>query len=139
MTIAATVFLLLGAALTLLAGIGILRFPDVFTRANAATKAAGLGVACLLLGAGLWIGTWEAGIKLGLAAVLQFITAPISGHVMGRAAYRSGAPLAPITHLDDLALQHEQQAAAHAGTDEAERARSGDQLTQTDGEPHGPT
>ena len=110
MTIAASAFLLLGAALTLLAGIGILRFPDVFTRANAATKAAGLGVACLLLGAGLWIGTWEAGLKLGLAAILQFITAPISGHVMGRAAYRSGAPLAPITHIDDLALQVEHQA-----------------------------
>jgi multicomponent Na+:H+ antiporter subunit G len=139
MTIAAAVFLLLGAALALLAGIGILRFPDVFTRANAATKAAGLGVACLLLGAGLWIGTWEAGIKLGLAAVLQFITAPISGHVMGRAAYRSGAPLAPITHLDDLALQHEHRAAYHAGTDESPPAGNGDQLTQTDGEPAGPT
>jgi multicomponent Na+:H+ antiporter subunit G len=139
MTIAAAVFLLLGAVLTLLAGIGILRFPDVFTRANAATKAAGLGVACLLLGAGLWIGTWEAGIKLGLAAVLQFITAPISGHVMGRAAYRSGAPLAPITHLDDLALQHEHRAAYHAGTDEAPGDGGGDELPQPDGEPHRPT
>lgn len=119
MTIAASVFLLTGATLTLLAGIGILRFPDVFTRANAATKAAGLGIACLLLGAGLWIGTWEAGIKLGLAAVLQFVTAPISGHVMGRAAYRSGAPLAPITHLDDLALQHEHQAAYRRDADDA--------------------
>lgn len=109
MTIAASAFLLLGATLTLLAGVGILRFPDVFTRANAATKAAGLGIAFLLLGAGLWIGTWEAGIKLGLAAALQFVTAPISGHVMGRAAYRSGAPLAAITHLDDLALEHEHQ------------------------------
>lgn len=118
MTIAASGFLLLGAALTLLAGIGILRFPDVFTRANAATKAAGLGVACLLLGAGLWIGTWEAGIKLGLAAILQFITAPVSGHVMGRAAYRSGAPLAPITHLDDLALQHEHQTEYRRGADD---------------------
>lgn len=115
MTIAASFFLLLGATLTLLAGVGILRFPDVFTRANAATKAAGLGIAFLLLGAGLWIGTWEAGIKLGLAAILQFLTAPISGHVMGRAAYRSGAPLAPITHIDDLALQHEHQAAYRRG------------------------
>ncbi len=103
MTVIASVFIVLGCALTLLAGVGILRFPDVFTRANAATKAAGLGVACVLLGAGLWIGTWEAGIKLGIAAVLQFLTAPISGHLIGRAAYRSGAPLAASTHIDDLA------------------------------------
>ena len=135
MTIAASVFLLLGSVLTLLAGIGILRFPDVFTRANAATKAAGLGIACLLLGAGLWIGTWEAGIKLGLAAVLQFITAPVSGHVMGRAAYRSGAPLAPITHIDDLASQHEPQATYRGGADEAPSAGRADDRTATDREP----
>ncbi len=135
MTIAASVFLLLGAVLTLLAGIGILRFPDVFTRANAATKAAGLGIACLLLGAGLWIGTWEAGIKLGLAAVLQFITAPVSGHVMGRAAYRSGAPLAPITHIDDLASQHGSQATYLGGADDVPPAGRADDRTATDGEP----
>lgn len=135
MTIAASVFLLLGATLTLLAGIGILRFPDVFTRANAATKAAGLGVACLLLGAGLWIGTWEAGIKLGLAAVLQFVTAPISGHVMGRAAYRSGAPLAPITHIDDLALQHEHQAAYRRAADNSPPAEPDQGPPSGDGEP----
>lgn len=124
MTVAASFFLLLGATLTLLAGVGILRFPDVFTRANAATKAAGLGIAFLLLGAGLWIGTWEAGIKLGLAAILQFLTAPISGHVMGRAAYRSGAPLAPITHIDDLAVQHEREVAHHR--DQLDRPATGE-------------
>ncbi len=102
MTVAGEVLMVLGSVLILLAGAGVVRFPDVFTRANAATKAAGLGVACVLLGAGLAIGTWEAGIKLGLAAVLQFVTAPIAGHVMGRAAYRSGAPLSPLTHIDDL-------------------------------------
>jgi multicomponent Na+:H+ antiporter subunit G len=138
MTIAGSFFLLVGAALTLLGGVGILRFPDVFTRANAATKAAGLGVACLLLGAGLWIGTWEAGIKLGLAAALQFITAPISGHVMGRAAYRSGAPLAPITHLDDLALQHEHQAAHRAAAEDVPSDGRGDRPGPTDGEPPRP-
>lgn len=103
MTIVAAVLLLLGCVLILLAGVGILRFPDVFTRANAATKAAGLGVACVLFGAAFWIGTWEAGIKLGIAAVVQFATAPVSGHLMGRAAYRSGAPLSSSTHIDDLA------------------------------------
>ncbi len=102
MTFAGQFLMVLGSVLILLAGAGVVRFPDVFTRANAATKAAGLGVACVLLGAGLAIGTWEAGIKLGLAAVLQFLTAPIAGHVMGRAAYRSGAPLSPLTHIDDL-------------------------------------
>ncbi len=92
----------LGVTLILLAGIGIVRFPDVLIRANAATKAAGLGVALVLAGVAIVIGTPEAYVKLGAATVLQFLTAPIAGHVMGRSAYRSGAPLWEGTHTDEL-------------------------------------
>jgi multicomponent Na+:H+ antiporter subunit G len=66
-----------GVALIVLAGVGILRFPDVLTRANAATKAAGLGVATVLIGVAFQIGTPEAFVKLSLAAILQFATAPV--------------------------------------------------------------
>lgn len=102
MTIAGGILLGVGVALTLLAAVGILRFPDVLTRASAATKAAGLGVAMVLGGVALLFGTTEAVVKLTIAVVLQFITAPVSGHVIGRAAYRSGAPLWEGTWVDDL-------------------------------------
>jgi multicomponent Na+:H+ antiporter subunit G len=91
-----------GVALTLLAAVGILRFPDVLTRASASTKAAGLGVAMVLGGAAFLFGTTEAAVKLTIAVILQFLTAPVSGHVIGRAAYRSGAPLWEGTRIDDL-------------------------------------
>jgi multicomponent Na+:H+ antiporter subunit G len=91
-----------GVALTLLAALGILRFPDVLTRASASTKAAGLGVAMVLGGTAFLFGTTEAAVKLTIAVILQFVTAPVSGHVIGRAAYRSGAPLWEGTHIDDL-------------------------------------
>jgi multicomponent Na+:H+ antiporter subunit G len=93
---------LLGVAFVLLAAVGILRFPDVLTRTSASTKAAGLGVALVLAGAAFLFGTSEAAVKLTLAVVLQFATAPVSGHVIGRAAYRSGAPLWEGTHTDEL-------------------------------------
>jgi multicomponent Na+:H+ antiporter subunit G len=92
----------LGVVLILLAGIGVLRFPDVLTRANAATKATGLGLAAVLAGAAIQIGTPRAYVTLGAAVLVQFATAPVSGHVIGRAAYRSGAPLWSGTHTDDL-------------------------------------
>jgi multicomponent Na+:H+ antiporter subunit G len=92
----------LGVLLVLLAGIGLLRFPDVFTRANAATKAAGLGVAFVLAGVAFVIATPEATVKMSLAVLLQFVTAPVAGHIIGRAAYRVGAPLWPGTVMDDL-------------------------------------
>lgn len=91
-----------GVLLVLLAGVGLLRFPDLLTRANAATKAAGLGVACVLAGVAFVIGTPEAAVKLSLAVFLQFVTAPVAGHVIGRAAYRAGAPLWKGTVVDDL-------------------------------------
>lgn len=91
-----------GAALMLLASVGVLRFPDALMRANVATKAAGLGVACVLAGAAVLLASPSAAIKLALAVVLQFATAPLAGHVIGRGAYRSGAPLWEGTHLDDL-------------------------------------
>ena len=93
----------LGGALILLAGIGVLRFPDVLTRANAATKATGLGLSVVLAGAAVEIGTTRAYVTLGAAILVQFATAPVSGHVIGRAAYRSGTQLWVGTHIDDLA------------------------------------
>lgn len=102
MTVVGSILIALGVLLVLLAGIGLLRFPDVLTRANAATKAAGLGVACVLGGVAFVMGTREAAIKMTIAVILQFATAPVSGHVIGRAAYRSGAPLWEGTEIDDL-------------------------------------
>jgi multicomponent Na+:H+ antiporter subunit G len=91
-----------GVVLMLLAGVGILRFPDVFTRANAATKAAGLGLGAVLAGVAVHIGTVDAYVKMSIAIALQFATAPVGGHVVARAAYRAGAPLWEGTHIDDL-------------------------------------
>lgn len=92
----------LGVLLVLLAGVGLLRFPDVFTRSSAATKAAGLGIALVFAGTACVVGTAEAAVKLGLAIVLQFITAPVAGHVIARAAYRAGTPLWDGTVRDEL-------------------------------------
>ena len=108
MTIVGGVLIGTGVALILLAGVGIVRLPDVLTRASAATKAAGLGVALVLAGVAFVIGTPEAAVKLGAAVVLQFLTAPVAGHVLGRGAYRSGAPLWQGTEVDELRGFYEQ-------------------------------
>jgi multicomponent Na+:H+ antiporter subunit G len=100
----ANVLILLGVLLVVLGGVAVLRLPGVLARTNAATKAAGLGLASILAGAAVAIGTRDAYVKLGLAIVLQFITAPVAGHVLGRAAYRADpeGAAAFLTH-DDLA------------------------------------
>jgi multicomponent Na+:H+ antiporter subunit G len=102
----ANTLILLGVLLVVLGGVAVLRLPDVLARANAATKAAGLGLASILGGAALAIGTPDAYLKLGLAIVLQFVTAPVAGHVLGRAAYRADPEhLTTFLTVDDLATR----------------------------------
>ncbi len=101
--VVAHVLILVGAALAVLAGVGINRFDDVFARVHAATKAATLGLLLVALGAALRIGTVGDGVKLLLVVVLQLVTAPVGAHLVGRAAHRAGTELSPDTVVDELA------------------------------------
>ena len=99
----ANTLILLGALVIVLGAVGLIRLPDVLSRANAATKAATLGVGSVLLGSALLADNGTTGVKLTLAAVLLLVTSPVAGHLIGRAAYLAGAPLWEGTVADDLA------------------------------------
>ncbi|HLT17321.1 MAG TPA: monovalent cation/H(+) antiporter subunit G [Acidimicrobiales bacterium] len=84
-----------GAGLVLLAGVGVLRFDDIYARMHAATKAPTLGA--LLIGAAAIVALDGGRLKVALAVVIIFVTAPVASHMIGRAAYRAdGVEL----HLD---------------------------------------
>jgi multicomponent Na+:H+ antiporter subunit G len=85
MTALAGLLMLAGALLTLIAAIGVFRFPDVLTRLHAATKAASVGIALVLVGAGAALGPGPLGFTL-LVALFQVLTAPVAAHALGRAA-----------------------------------------------------
>lgn len=95
--------IVLGAALNAVGAVGLLRFPDIFARMHAATKPATLGLVCILVGAALLVANRTDVVKLLLVLVLQFVTAPVGAHMVGRAAYRAGAELSPDTRVDELA------------------------------------
>lgn len=79
--------ILLGAFLMFLAGLGIYRMPDVFTRMHASTKAASLGVGLMLLAATLYFRELGITTKALTTIAFVFITAPVGAHMLGRAAY----------------------------------------------------
>lgn len=95
--------LVVGALLAVIAGLGLHRFPDVFARMHAATKPATLGLSLVLGGAVLLVPDVGSRTKLLLVIALQFLTAPVGSHLVGRAAYRAGTELAPGTAVDELA------------------------------------
>ncbi|UWF77573.1 MULTISPECIES: monovalent cation/H(+) antiporter subunit G [Microbacterium] len=86
--------ILVGALLCLSAAIGLLRFRDVPSRLHAATKPQVLGLLLICLAIALSQRS-VGGILLGLVIVapvvlMQFATAPLSAHMVGRQAYRNG-------------------------------------------------
>lgn len=91
---------LLGSALVLLAGVGVLRFPDIFARMHAATKASTLGVALIGLTAAATVD--GASAKALLAVAFLFITAPSGAHIISRAAYRAEGIDVDLASRDDL-------------------------------------
>ena len=104
------ILVFLGTALLLIAAIGILRMPDLFLRMSAATKAATLGTASLLLAAALHFGELSIIAQVTATIFFLFLTAPVGAHIIGRAAYRKGkAPLYKGTVLDELAAYEQER------------------------------
>lgn len=84
--IAASLCLLLGGGFALIAGLGVLRLPDVFTRLHASTKAGTLGVGLIVLALAITTEALPVASK-ALGAVLFLLgTAPVGAHLIGRAA-----------------------------------------------------
>jgi multicomponent Na+:H+ antiporter subunit G len=98
-----SVLILAGVALALLAALGLQQFPDVFGRMHAATKPATLGLLLIATGAAVHLGEPPAIAKLALVVILQFVTAPVAAHMVGRAAYHTGTVLSEETIVDELA------------------------------------
>ncbi|MGC5017758.1 monovalent cation/H(+) antiporter subunit G [Micromonospora sp. DT47] len=97
------VALVAGALLSLAAGIGVLRFPDVLDRMHAATKPQVLGVLLLLLGLALRLRSPADLGMIALVGVFQLATAPVAAQMIGRAAYRSGRVDRSLLDTDELA------------------------------------
>lgn len=92
---------LAGSAFALLAAVGVLRMPDVFTRMQASTKASTLGLGCLLIGTAIQLGDFAAFIRAASIGAFVLLTTPVAGHVIARAAYFADVPLWKGTVLDE--------------------------------------
>jgi multicomponent Na+:H+ antiporter subunit G len=99
--IATGVLMLLGGVFCLLGAVGLLRMPDVYTRLQAATKTGTLGVGCLMLGIAIHFGELGVSVRALLVVAFLFLTAPVAGHVIARAAYLVRTPIWNRTAVDE--------------------------------------
>lgn len=116
--------LLVGAAFSFVAALGIVRMPDLFTRMQAAAKTGTLGVGCAILAVAAYFGDIGVTTRAGLVILFLFLTAPIAAHMIARAGYISGVSLWHGTVTDEMRDQYDP--VTHALGSEKPRKRSGD-------------
>jgi multicomponent Na+:H+ antiporter subunit G len=93
--------LIAGTFFVLVAGIALVRMPDLLLRMQGSAKAGTLGVGLIILAVAIAYGTSAAFSKAVLIILFYFLTAPVAGHVISRAAYRSGAAMWDRTTPDE--------------------------------------
>lgn len=96
------ILMIIGAVFMLLAAIGVVRMPDLYLRMSATSKAATLGVICVMLAAALHFNDFAITARIIAIIVFLILTAPVAAHKIGRAAYFAGPGLWLGTRRDEL-------------------------------------
>lgn len=82
--------LAVGGFLFLAGTVGLLRFPDVYSRLHALTKADNLGLGLLVIGMAVDAATWSRALELFLVWSLVMLGSTTACHLNAQAALRSG-------------------------------------------------
>ena len=122
MNVVSSVFILLGALIALLAGIGLLTFSTPYARFHAAGKASPIAFLMVAIGAGIEVGGRGAA-ELAIVAAALLLTLPASTHLLFRATHRT--TVSDHLSVDELAAA-ERELAAYESATEQELGGGGD-------------
>jgi multicomponent K+:H+ antiporter subunit G len=88
---------LTGAAFALIGSWGLAKLSDFLKRLHGPTKATTLGVGCLLIASSIWFSVLQASVSLHelLITLFLFLTAPVSAHLLVKAALKRDPSLRP--------------------------------------------
>jgi len=94
--------MIIGAIFSLLAAVGILRLPDLYTRMHAVSKAGTMGAGLMFIA--IAVVSFEGAVILRAIAgfVFLFLTMPVSAHLLARAALSVGYKPSSLTQLNEL-------------------------------------
>lgn len=103
------ILMVIGTLFCFLAALGLVRMPDFYSRLQATTKATTLGAGLVMVSVALHF-AGEGAVTRAVAIVLfLFVTAPVSGHMLSRAAYLLGVKPWEKTRSDALAPYFKQK------------------------------
>ena len=96
------ILVLVGSIFSLVAAIGMLRFPDVYTRLHAAAKAGPVGAGSVLIAVAVSALNPTVAVRALAGTAFLILTSPIAAHLLARAAYLRGVPLDSLTKINEI-------------------------------------
>lgn len=93
---------LTGAVFGLLAAIGIVRLPDLYTRLHAASKAGVVGAGLILIAVAMISTDGAVILRAILGIIFLLLSTPIAAHLLARAAYKAGELPTPSTTIEEI-------------------------------------
>ncbi|XRQ09859.1 monovalent cation/H(+) antiporter subunit G [Actinomadura welshii] len=91
--IASGALLLAGCVFVVSGGVGLLRFPDFYTRTHAGSLVDAAGATLIILGLLLQVEDWPGAVRLVLILLFLMVTSPTAAHALAQAARRDGERL----------------------------------------------
>jgi len=98
---------LAGVFFSLLAAVGLLRLPDLYTRLHAASKAGVVGAGLVLLAIALTSLEGAVAFRAVVGVLFLILTTPVSAHLLARAAYLTGLKPDPTTLVNEMVLEED--------------------------------
>ena len=99
------VFIAIGVIFALAGTIGLIKMPDTFCRMQASTCIPTLGMLCVMIGAILYaifvMHSAGSAVKIGVIALMIFVTNPIGAHAIAKGAYKAGVRPEKEMEVDD--------------------------------------
>jgi len=104
-------FMIVGVVFDFFGCVGLVRFPDVYNRLQAATKCVTFGTCILLLGVAIYAAD-ATSPKAIICAAFVLLTSPTAAHAIARAAHISGVKLWEKSILDRYEEDRDEEAEA---------------------------
>ncbi|MEX6504902.1 monovalent cation/H(+) antiporter subunit G [Jiella sp. M17.18] len=101
-TIVAGLLIIAGSIFAAIAALGIIRLPDLYTRMHAASKAGSVGSGMMLIALAIMSDALPETLRAIAAVFFFLLTAPISAHLLAKAAYAVGYSMWEGSVLDEM-------------------------------------
>jgi len=118
-----SVLLILGGLFVLVGSIGLLRLQDLYVRLHAPTKATTLGLGSILLASIVYMYDSQGYISINELLITLFlvITAPVTAHILAKAAMHNKVKVMPRTRNPELLRQARKQLGPERAESEDEK------------------